>query len=93
MRITATKAPVAFQTICQTAGISARCTVPVRRARRAPSDALQPMPRPRGCQITSVRVRIKIARAVSMMSSVHRQPAAACRGRRKAEKRRGRAGD
>ena len=67
MRITATKAPVAFQTICHTVWMSLRCTTPMRSARTAPSDALQPIPRPRGCQITRVSVRIKIARAGSMV--------------------------
>jgi hypothetical protein len=66
MMMTATKVAVAFQTICQTTGISAKCTTPSSSAIPAPIEALQPMPRPRGCQITSVRVKMKIRMAVNM---------------------------
>ena len=68
MMMTATKVPVAFQTICQTTGMSAQCTTPSNSAMAAPIEALQPMPRPRGCQMTSVSVKMKIRMAVNMMS-------------------------
>jgi hypothetical protein len=43
-----------------------KCTTPSSSAIPAPIEALQPMPRPRGCQITSVRVKMKIRMAVNM---------------------------
>lgn len=55
--ITAINVAVAFQTICHTTGISAICTPPVTSASAAPKAALQPIPKPRGCQITSTVVR------------------------------------
>ena len=61
----AMKVAVAFQTMCHTAATSARCTTPVNKAATAPSMALQPIPRPRGCQMTSVMVKTKIRRATS----------------------------
>ena len=63
IRITATKVAVAFHTMCQTTGMSEGCTTPASSATRAPPHALQPMPRPLGCQITSVMVTTKMARA------------------------------
>ncbi|CAH5084522.1 Uncharacterised protein [Klebsiella pneumoniae] len=65
--ITAIKVAVAFQTICHTTGISATCTPPVASASAAPNAALQPIPNPRGCQITSTRVRIKIVPASNIV--------------------------
>jgi len=64
--ISATKVPVAFQMICHTSGISLRCTTPKISASTAPSTALQPTPRPLGCQITRVMVSRKINDAISM---------------------------
>ena len=66
--ITAIKVAVAFQTICHTTGKSASCTPPVASASAAPKAALQPIPKPRGCQITSTRVRTKIAPASNMIT-------------------------
>src|SRR3954466_3825278 len=60
----AIKVPVAFHTMCHTNGISAKLITPNNSASIAPSDALQPMPRPRGCQMTSVSVSKKIRKAV-----------------------------
>ena len=65
MMMMAMKVAVAFQTMFQTTGMSPGWTTPVSRAATAPSEALQPMPRPRGCQMTSVRVAMKINRATS----------------------------
>ena len=64
--ITAIKVAVAFQTIFHTTGISSTCTTPAIKASTAPSDALQPMPNPFGCQITRKMVRTKIAPASSI---------------------------
>ncbi|VGC17878.1 Uncharacterised protein [Klebsiella pneumoniae] len=61
--MTAMNVPVAFQTICQTTGISPMCTTPVSSASAAPMTALQPMLSPFGCQMTSTSVRMKIAPA------------------------------
>lgn len=66
MMMTATKVAVAFQTMPQTTATSAQCTTPRASATMAPSDALQPMPRPAGCQMTRTRVAAKIRRAASM---------------------------
>ena len=71
MMIRATKVPVAFQIISQTKGISLRCTTPLSKASTAPSMALQPTPRPLGCQITRVMVSRKIKEAISMHSNLH----------------------
>ncbi|MCY1453153.1 hypothetical protein D9M71_701270 [compost metagenome] len=64
--IRAMKVPVAFQMMCQTTGISLHCTTPQSNASSAPPVALQPTPRPRGCQITRVMVSRKIKDAISM---------------------------
>jgi hypothetical protein len=66
MIISATKVPVAFQMICHTSGMSLRCTTPKSSANTAPNTALQPTPRPLGCQITRVMVSRKINEAMSM---------------------------
>ena len=60
MTINATKVKVASHTMCQTTGTSPQPITPVSRARTAPPMALQPMPRPRGCQMTSTSVARKI---------------------------------
>jgi len=65
----AMKVAVAFQTMRQTSPMSANWTTPVASASAAPSNALQPMDRPRGCQMTSVMVRMKIAAAASIEGS------------------------
>ncbi len=65
MMTAATKARVAFQTIPHTDGTSAGCTTPASRATAAPARALQPMPRPRGCQTTRARVAAKMRKAAS----------------------------
>src|SRR5471030_859682 len=70
MMISATKVPVAFQIIYQTSGMSLRCTTPKSSARIAPNTALQPTPRPLGCQITRVMVSRKINDAMSMHSNL-----------------------
>jgi hypothetical protein len=56
MMMTAINVAVAFQTICHTSGISDNCMTPASKASNAPPAALQPMPRPRGCQMTKVSV-------------------------------------
>jgi len=61
MMMTAIKVAVAFQTIFHTTGMSPTWTTPATSARTAPKLALHPIPRPRGCQITSTSVRTKIA--------------------------------
>lgn len=66
MTITAMKVAVAFQTMFQTVGMSPGATLPSARASRAPMLALQPMPRPLGCQMTRTRVNRKMAKAISM---------------------------
>jgi hypothetical protein len=63
MMIRATKVMVASQTICQTTGTSCQPMTPVSNARTAPPMALQPMPRPRGCQMTKTSVTMKMANA------------------------------
>ncbi|BAK11305.1 hypothetical protein PAJ_1225 [Pantoea ananatis AJ13355] len=67
MIITAINVAVAFQTICQTAVISPKCTTPVSRASAAPITALQPILSPFGCQITSTSVRTNIAPARNIL--------------------------
>ena len=67
MIMTAINAAVAFQTIFHTTGISPGWTTPVTNASTAPSVALQPMPKPFGCQITNTMVRTKIAPASNIM--------------------------
>lgn len=47
---------VAFHTKPQTTGMSARLTEPRPIASAAPSDALQPIFSPRGCQMTRMMV-------------------------------------
>ena len=66
MTMMAMKAAVAFQTTPQTSAMSLAWTTPVARAMPAPMQALQPMPRPRGCQMTRTRVKTKMAAAASM---------------------------
>jgi hypothetical protein len=66
MMISAMKVKVAFQTMSQTTGMSPTLTTPASRASAAPRLALQPTPRPRGCQMTSTRVAMKISSASSM---------------------------
>ncbi len=63
MMMTAINVAVAFQTICQTAGISPMCTTPASSASAAPIQALQPILSPFGCQITNTSVKKKIAPA------------------------------
>ena len=60
MMMSATKVKVASQTMCQTTGMSAGWITPVRSATAAPPSALQPMPSPLGCQMTSTSVTAKI---------------------------------
>ena len=67
MMITATKVAVAFHTMFQTTGMSAKCTTPSSSAMTAPSEALQPIPKPRGCQMTKARVKTKMKTAVSIV--------------------------
>ena len=66
MMISAMKVAVAFQMIAHTAGISCNDTTPNSRASTAPRVALQPTPRPLGCQMTKVRVNRNINAAGSM---------------------------
>jgi hypothetical protein len=66
MTMTAMKVAVAFHTMPQTTAMSASWTTPNSSATAAPSDALQPMPSPRGCQMTSTSVHTKIRTAASM---------------------------
>lgn len=63
MMMSATKVKVAFQTMCQTVGILRQWMTPRARSITAPAMALQPMPKPRGCQMTNTRVAMKTARA------------------------------
>src|SRR3546814_9279581 len=63
--IIATNVAVAFQTICQTTGMSLKLTTPKASASAAPIKALQPMFKPRGCQMTRTMVTIKINNAAS----------------------------
>lgn len=65
MTISPIKVKVASQTMCHTTGTSPRLITPVSRATTAPIVALQPMPRPRGCQMTNTSVTRKMA-TVSM---------------------------
>src|SRR3546814_5184922 len=73
MMINAINVPVAFQMICHTRTMSPTCTTPLNSASNAPSVALQPTPRPLGCQITSVMVSRKINDARSMRNSLGRR--------------------
>ena len=66
MMMTAMKVPVAFQTMRQTSGMSARVTTPASNATMAPNIALQPTPSPLGCQMTRTMVAIKINTAISI---------------------------
>src|SRR5690554_1180423 len=63
MMISATKVKVASQTIFQTTSTSVHWTTPSSSATRAPPSALQPIPNPLGCQITSTRVIANTASA------------------------------
>src|SRR5690554_162042 len=65
--IKATKVKLASQTICQTILISVHCTTPSINATQAPPKALQPMPRPLGCQITKTKVTKKTVNANMLM--------------------------
>ncbi len=67
--ITAMKVAVAFQTMAHTTGMSCNDTAPTLRAMAAPMAALQPTPRPLGCQMTSTRVKTNTATAISMEDS------------------------
>ncbi|MNQ17988.1 hypothetical protein D3C85_310190 [compost metagenome] len=69
MMITAMNVAVAFQTMFHTTGMSDTCTTPTAKASTAPRLALQPMPKPRGCQMTRIRVRMKIVIAANMRTS------------------------
>ncbi len=75
MTITAMKVAVAFQTMAHTVGMSCSDTAPTARAISAPRLALQPTPSPRGCQMTSTRVKRKTAKAISMASPSARRAA------------------
>src|SRR5690625_2761594 len=66
MIIKATNVKVASQTMSHTIKISDHCTTPTSNATAAPPSALQPMPRPRGCQITNASVMAKILSAVTV---------------------------
>ncbi|MNE59147.1 hypothetical protein D3C80_1542250 [compost metagenome] len=66
MMMRAMNVAVAFQMMAQTAGMSCSETTPHSRASTAPMVALQPTPRPLGCQMTRVRVNRKINAAASM---------------------------
>ncbi|MOA12182.1 hypothetical protein D3C78_1321550 [compost metagenome] len=66
MMISEMKVAVAFQTMAHTSGISCSVTTPASRARTAPREALQPTPRPLGCQMTNTMVSRKMENAVSM---------------------------
>ncbi|MNV81321.1 hypothetical protein D3C71_1749810 [compost metagenome] len=77
----ATKVAVAFHTMDQTTAMSASCTTPSPSATAAPSDALQPMPSPRGCQMTSTRVATKISTAISIAYQPLQPTAAGAQGR------------
>ncbi len=61
--MSATKVNVASQTMCQTTGMSCGWITPRASATAAPPNALQPIPRPRGCQMTRTKVTRKIAMA------------------------------
>ena len=63
MIIRATKVKVASHTMSHTTPTSDNCTTPKARATNAPPIALQPMPKPLGCHITSPKVTIKIINA------------------------------
>src|SRR5690606_22991253 len=63
MMMSATKVKVASQTISHTMPRSAQSTTPASSATAAPPRALQPIPSPVGCHITSARVTTKIANA------------------------------
>ncbi len=62
----ATKVAVAFQTIPHTVGISPSETTPASSATAAPPNALQPIPSPLGCQMTSAIVTTKMVSASSI---------------------------
>lgn len=74
----AMKVAVAFQTICHTKGMSDQWMTPLTRATAAPTQALQPMPSPLGCQITRTSVSRKMMKAASTIRSC--QVVAAVRG-------------
>ncbi|MND28421.1 hypothetical protein D3C80_189030 [compost metagenome] len=68
MMMSEMKVAVAFQTMAHTSGISSSVTTPASRARMAPREALQPTPRPLGCQMTNTMVSRKMINAVNMRS-------------------------
>ena len=56
-----------------TTGTSAGETTPAAKAAKAPANALQPMPSPRGCQMTSTSVATKISTAVTIQTKKARR--------------------
>ncbi len=60
------KVKVASHTMFHTTGTSASEMTPLSNATSAPPSALQPMPSFFGCQMTSVRVAMKISAAISI---------------------------
>ncbi|MBP1973026.1 hypothetical protein J2Z47_001245 [Cohnella thailandensis] len=54
--MTATKASVAFHTICVTSQTSSKVTTPQIKATMAPPQADQPMFKPLGCHMTKIKV-------------------------------------
>ena len=68
MTIRATKVNIASHTMPHTVPTSFQSTTPIARATAAPASADQPIPKPRGCQMTNTRVTTKIVRA-SMVRS------------------------
>src|SRR5699024_2370891 len=63
IKIIAIKAKVAFQTIPVTSITSLKLTTPTSKARMAPPQADQPIDSSFGCQITNIKVIIKINKA------------------------------
>jgi hypothetical protein len=49
------------------------CTTPLSKASNAPRVALQPTPKPLGCQITKMMVSRKINDAMSMRNSLEKE--------------------
>lgn len=68
MTIRPIKVIVGSQMIDQTAEMSWVWTTPKRRANAAPARALHPMPSPRGCHKTKIRVNTKMRIAVIKMA-------------------------
>jgi hypothetical protein len=71
IKMIATNANVAFQTIPVTVHTSARLTTPRNRAKMAPPVADHPMDNPFGCQITKINVIKNMMKAKIDMADIN----------------------